>query len=49
MDPAKMAWSLLGEMLEAGGAITEELAQLRAEKKALRDRMRDLKGGRRNS
>ena len=43
IDPADMKWIVLEEMLEAGGSMTEELVRLRAEKKALRDRMREVK------
>ena len=43
LDPASMKWFVLEEMLEAGGSMTEELVRLRAEKKALRDRMREVK------
>ena len=38
-----MTWLVLEEMLEAGGSMTEELVRLRADKKALRERMREVK------
>ena len=46
VDPGAMSWILLDEFLEAGGAMTDELARLRSEKKALREKMKMLKRSR---
>ena len=43
MKPEDMSWVLLDEMLKAGGAMTEELLALKAQKRALRVRSKELK------
>ena len=46
LRPEGMRWKILDEMLSARGAMTEGLAKLTVEKRALRDRMTDVKNKR---
>ena len=43
LRPEDMSWVLLDEMLKAGGAMTEELLALKAQKRALKLRSKELK------
>ena len=43
LRPEDMSWVLLDEMLKAGGATTEELLALKAQKRALKLRSKELK------
>ena len=43
MDPRAIKWVILDVMLEAGGSMESELLRLRQEKKAIREKAKDVK------
>ena len=43
MDPAMMNWKVMDTMLEAGGSMVEKIRQMRAQKRALKDWLKQAK------
>ena len=43
MDPTSMNWKVMDTMLEAGGSMVEEIRQMRAQKRAWKDQLKQAK------
>ena len=43
LDPATMTWKVMDTMLEACGSMVEEIRQMRAQKRALKEQLKQVK------